>query len=150
MPQSLVNNLVHLIFSTKNRQPIIQDDVREELHAYIIGILKAYESPSLITNSERDHVHVFFALSKKQRLIDVVEEVKKGSSRWIKSKGIAYAHFYWQGGYGAYSVGETQREEVMRYIANQREHHHKMTFQEELRTLLTLNGILFDERYLWD
>jgi REP element-mobilizing transposase RayT len=150
MSQSLAKILVHLIFSTKNRQPLIHDDIRDELHAYLIGILQVYESPSLITNSEPDHAHILFSLSKKHALAEIVEEVKKGSSKWIKTKGRSYANFYWQGGYGAFAVSESDRDQVIQYIANQHEHHKKVTFQDELRTLLTLNGIEFDERYLWD
>jgi len=150
MSQSLSKLLVHLVFSTKNRQPLIHDDIREELHAYLIGILKAYDSPSLITNTMPDHGHILFSLSKNRALAEVIKEVKNGSSLWIKSKGLAYAHFYWQGGYGAFAVSEADREEVMRYIANQQEHHRHISFQDELRALFKANGIEFDERYLWD
>lgn len=150
MAQSLAKLMVHLVFSTKNRHPFIQDDVRGELHAYIIGILHAHESPSICTNSESDHMHILFSLSKKRALAEVVEEVKKGSSKWLKTKGNAYRDFYWQGGYGAFAISESQRNEVIHYIANQRQHHHKVSFQDELRMLYKLNGIEFDERYLWD
>jgi len=150
MSQSLAQILVHLVFSTKDRHPLIHDDIRGELHAYLSGILRAHESPALMINTEPDHAHILFSLSKKRALADVVEEVKKGSSKWIKSRGPAYTGFYWQGGYGAFAVSESHREEVIRYIAHQREHHRQTTFMEELRTLFTLNGIVYDERYLWD
>ena len=150
MSQSLANILVHLIFSTKNRQPTIHDDIRDELHAYLTGILKAYECKSVIVNTEPEHAHLLFALSKKHALSEIVEEVKKGSSKWLKTKGPRYANFYWQGGFGAYSVSESQLETVIYYIANQHEHHKKISFQEELRALFELNGITYDERYLWD
>lgn len=150
MPQSLSRLMVHLVFSTRGRQRSIQDDLRGELHAYLVSVFQAYDSPSLITNSEPDHVHSLFVLSKTRALAQVVEAVKTSSSKWMKSKGPAYAHFYWQGGYGAYAVSESQREEVMRYIANQREHHQRMSFQHELRTLFQLNGVAYDERYLWE
>jgi putative transposase len=148
MSQSLTKILIHLVFSTENRRPLIWDVIRGELQAYTIGIFKALESPSLITNFEAEHGHILFSLSKKQALAKVVEEVKKGTSKWIKSKGRDYSNFYWQGGYGAFAVSESEKEEVMRYITNQQEHHRKVTFLEELRNLFEQNGIAYDERYL--
>ena len=143
MGQSLVKILVHLVFSTKYSQPIIMDDIRDELHAYISGILKAYDCKPLITNSEPDHAHVFFSLSKKYALSKVVEEIKRGSSIWIKTKGPKYELFYWQVGFGAFSVSQSDFGAV-------REHHLKISFQDELRALYELNGIEYDERYLWE
>ncbi len=139
-----------LIFSTKYRRSLIHDDIRDELHGYLVGILQAWDSPSIITNTEPDHAHVFFTLSKTHTLAEVIEAVKKSSSKWIKEKGPEYADFYWQTGYGAYAVSEGDRHAVIRYIANQREHHRTVSFQDELRTLFQENGIKFDERYLWD
>jgi len=149
MPQSLANMLVHLIFSTEDRRPFIRDEIRGELHAYCAGIFKACQSPSLIINSRPEHAHALFSLSKNWSLADVVEEVKKGSSKWIKSKGYEYRDFYWQGGYGAYALSEDDKEDVIRYIANQEAHHREVLFQDELCTLFDLNGVEYDERYLW-
>jgi len=149
MAQSLSKMLVHLIFSTKDRGQMITDDIRDELHAYLVGIFKAYQSPSIIINSVADHVHVLFILSKNHALADIIEEVKKSSSKWVKTKGYQYASFAWQGGYGAFSVSESDCEAVKQYIAKQQEHHREVTFQEELRALLDRNGIAYDERYIW-
>ena len=150
MPQSLANILVHLIFSTKERQPWIQDDVRSHLHAYLVGILQNHRSPSLATNSVENHIHILFALSRNYSVAKIVEEVKKGSSIWIKTQGPAYEQFHWQNGYGAFSVGQSQAPVVKRYIANQAEHHRKVTFQDEFRRFLDKYQVKYDERYVWD
>ena len=97
-----------------------------------------------------DHVHAIFSLSKNDALRKIVEEVKKGSSKWMKTDGTNNRDFHWQNGYAAFSVSESTLPDVRRYIENQREHHRKMAFQEELRALLTRHGIEFDERYVWD
>lgn len=150
MPQSLVNNLVHLVYSTKHRRPWLPDDVRVALFAYQAGIFKQWESPALVIGGIEDHVHALFSLSKNHALKKIVEEVKKGSSKWMKTDGTTNRDFHWQNGYAASSVSESNVPEVRRYIENQREHHRKMTFQEELRALLTRHGVEFDERYVWD
>ena len=107
MAQSLAKNLLHLIFSTKHREPLITAEIRPALHAYIGGILRQWKSPAIIMNSVADHIHMLFCLSKNHALKDIVEEVKKGSSKWIKTKGPQFAHFYWQNGYGAFSVSQS-------------------------------------------
>jgi REP element-mobilizing transposase RayT len=151
MSQSLVKNLVHLIFSTKNRQPCIPKEHRPQLFAYQAGIFKKWDSRALLIGGTEDHVHVLFSLSKNHALKKVVEEVKKGSSKWMKVDGPRIAGFYWQAGYGAFSsVSQSSVESVKRYIDRQEEHHRKMTFQDELRALLRRHGIEFDERYVWD
>ena len=150
MPQSLANILVHLIFSTKDRRPLIRDDVREHLHAYIVGILENQQSPSLQTNSVEDHMHILFVLSKNLPLAKIVQEVKQSSSKWIKDQGDAYRDFAWQNGYAAFSVSESQRDVVSEYIRNQPEHHAKISFQDELRKFFEKHGVKYDERYVWD
>jgi REP element-mobilizing transposase RayT len=150
MPQSLANLLVHLIFSTKDRRPLIRDDVREHLHAYIVGILENQQSPSLQISSVEDHLHILFVLSKNLPLAKVVQEVKQSSSKWIKSQGEWYADFGWQNGYAAFSVSESQRDVVREYIRSQREHHAKVSFQDELRQFFRRHGVDYDERYVWD
>ena len=150
MAQSLSKMLVHLIFSTKNREPLIKDDIRDELHRYIASILQQWDSPAILVNSVEDHVHILFSLSKNYSINKIVEEAKKGSSIWIKSKGGAYAGFYWQAGYGAFSVSQSNAADVQKYIANQREHHRQKTFQEEYREFLNRYQVEYDERYVWD
>jgi REP element-mobilizing transposase RayT len=149
MPQSLSRVLIHLVFSTKNREPSIAADVRPRLHAYIAGILEQLKCPSIQTGGVADHVHILFALHRTVTQSDAVEEVKKGSSKWMKVEG-REPSFAWQAGYGAFSIGESQVETVEHYIRNQEEHHRKMTFQEEYRKLLERYNVPYDERYVWD
>ena len=150
MPQSLAQVLVHLIFSTKNREPILSDDIRPELHPYMATILKGVDSSAILINSVEDHIHVLFHLSKNHALCDVIESVKKDSSKWIKTKGKAYRNFHWQSGYGAFSVSQSNVAQVVKYIAEQKEHHRKRTFQEEFRAFLKRYQVAYDERYVWD
>jgi putative transposase len=150
MSQSLVNNLVHLIYSTKNRQPWITDDSRAGLFTYQAGIFKQWDSPALIIGGIQDHVHALFSLSKNYALKKIVEEVKKGSSKWMKIEGPKIDAFYWQAGYAAFSVSQSNVEAVMRYIENQKEHHRKLSFQDELRAFFRRHKVQFDERYVWD
>jgi putative transposase len=150
MSQSLAKILVHLTFSTKERRPLIRDEEREKLHAYMIGILENLKSPSLRTNSVNDHVHILFSLSKNHSLAHIVGEVKESSSAWLKKENPSYRDFYWQGGCAAFSVSESQAETVRRYIQNQPEHHKKVSFQDELRSLFKKHNVPYDERYVWD
>jgi REP element-mobilizing transposase RayT len=101
-------------------------------------------------NSVEDHVHGLFHLSKNQALSKVVEKLKGGSSKWIKSKGVAYAQFNWQNGYAAFSIGRSQLDQTCQYVANQRTHHRKRTFQEELRIFFKKYNVAYDEAYVWD
>src|SRR6187402_2078768 len=108
MPQSLAQVLLHIIFSTKHRQPLIQDDVADELHAYIGGVCKLMECIPLKVGGHYDHIHLFATLSRKVAIMDLLEEVKKRSSKWIKAKGDDYVAFYWQDGYAAFSVSPSE------------------------------------------
>jgi REP element-mobilizing transposase RayT len=150
MPQSLVKNLIHLVYSTKHRQPWISKENRDGLFAYQAGIFKEWDSPALVIGGVEDHVHALFALSKNHPLKKLVEEVKKGSSKWMKTNGPKNPEFHWQAGYGAFSVSQSNLDEVKRYIENQEEHHRRMTFQDELRAFYRRHGIEFDERFVWD
>ncbi len=150
MPQSLIRNIVHIIFSTKSRRPLIIPEVRGALKAYLIGTLKNLDSPSIETNCVEDHVHIVCCVSKNHALKEILEEVKKSSSKWIKTKGRTLRDFYWQAGYGAFSVSQSNVEAVREYIRGQEEHHKKMTFQEEFRQFLRRHHVEYDERYTWD
>lgn len=150
MAQSLVKNLVHLVYSTKRRQPWIDKAHRDGLFAYQAGIYKEWDSPAIVIGGVEDHVHALFALSKNHPLKKIVEEVKKGSSKWAKDAGPKNPDSYWQAGYGAFSVSQSNLDEVKRYIEGQEAHHRKMTFQDELRALFRRHGIAFDERFVWD
>ena len=151
MSQSLVKNLVHLVYSTKNRKRWISEGVQDALFAYQAGIYKQWDSPSIVIGGVEDHVHALFALSKNYALKKIVEEVKKGSSKWMKTAdGAGQAGFQWQAGYAAFSVSQSIVPDVRVYIENQHEHHRRMGFEEELRTLFQRHELKFDERYVWD
>jgi len=150
MGQSLVKNYLHIIFSTKYREPLIDEKIELELHPYLGGICNELECTPIKIGGFDDHIHIFCMLSKKIALMKLLEEVKSHSSKWIKTKGEAYENFYWQNGYGAFSVNPSEIDRVIRYIANQRKHHSGETFQEEFRDYLKKFGVDYDERYVWD
>lgn len=150
MGQSLVKNYLHIVFSTKHRQEIIHPPVEEELHAYLGGICKKLESPPIIVGGYTDHVHILCMLSKKIALMKLLEEVKSHSSKWIKGKAKTLENFYWQDGYGAFSVNPSEVDKVISYIANQKEHHRQKSFQDEYRAFLKKYNVEYDERYVWD
>jgi REP element-mobilizing transposase RayT len=150
MGQSLVRLATHITFSTKYRQPLIDTAIEMELHAYLGAVCNAMECQTIKVGGYTDHVHILCFLSKKVALMDLLEEVKKRSSKWIKTKGEAYENFYWQGGYGAFSVNSSELDIVIRYIENQHVHHQKKTFQDEFRGFLKKYNVEFDERYVWD
>ena len=151
MPQSLVKNVVHLVYSTKNRAIWLPPEIRDALYGYQAGIYKNLHSPALIIGGTEDHVHALFLLSKNHPLSDVVQAVKKDSSKWMKTaQGTGNRDFQWQRGYAGFSVSQSNIEDVKRYIQNQVEHHRKMSFQDELRIMFRQHGIDFDERYVWD
>lgn len=148
MPQSLANILVHAIWSTKKRRPLIRDEVRAGLHGYMAGILKNLESPALAINSVADHVHVLCVLSKNFAACKLVEAVKTGSSKWMKSHDVA--RFAWQNGYGVFSVSQSNANKVKLYIEGQAEHHKKRDFMSEFREFCRRHNVPLDERYVWD
>jgi REP element-mobilizing transposase RayT len=150
MPQSLARILVHLIFSTKNREPFLSLDLRAELHPYLSAVLDNDGCPSLQVGGVEDHVHLLFGLSRTLTIAQVVENVKTSSSKWIKTQGASLGQFYWQAGYGAFSVSQSNAASVVRYIQNQAEHHRRESFQEEYRKFLQRYQILYDEKYVWD
>ena len=150
MPQSLARLHIHLIFSTKNREPLLHDAVRESLHRYMATVLQNIGCPPVLINSVPDHVHILFELARTVAVSDAVEEVKKSSSKWIKTQGAEYARFAWQAGYGAFAVSESNVTVVREYITGQQEHHRKKSFQEEYRAFLKRHRISFDEKYVWD
>ncbi len=151
MPQSLAKILVHTVFSTKERRPFLRDkSLREELHRYLGGILANLDCQPIIVGGVEDHIHILSALSRTCEAAEMVKEVKRGSSLWIKTKSPDQQDFAWQNGYGIFSIGFSQIGSVRDYIAQQEEHHHKVSFQDEFRQLLKRYEIEFDERYVWD
>ena len=148
MPQSLSSVLIHLIFSTKNREPFITPVIETELHPYLASIFRALKSPSLTIGGTSDHVHILFSLGRTMNIADLTREVKTESSKWIKTKREEFDNFHWQRGYGAFSIGQSQVASLKRYIAGQRIHHQRVTFQDEYRKFLKEYGIEYDERYV--
>ena len=151
MPQSLARIVLHVVFSTKHRTPFLADaSLRLRLHAYMAGVLQNSGCEPIFINGVEDHVHVLCNLSRTVTVAKMVEELKTGSSKWMKQQGPACSDFHWQGGYSAFSVSQSNVEAVRGYIAGQEEHHRKMSFQDELRTLCQKHGIQIDEKYVWD
>lgn len=150
MSQSLAQNTIHLVFSTKDRAPLLTDSVRSSLHGYITTVLKNLQCPLLRINSRPDHIHILFHLHRTISLSKAVEDIKKSSSKWLKTQSPELHTFSWQAGYGAFAVSFSNLPSVKRYIDRQEEHHRKTTFQDELRAFLTKHQIDFDERFLWD
>jgi len=150
MPQSLVKNFLHITFSTKNRQPFIDDKIENELFKYLGGICKNLECNPIIIGGYKNHIHILCLLSRKIPLMKLIEEVKSSSSKWIKTKGSQYKNFYWQRGYGGFSVNPQKIDVVKNYISTQKEHHRNKTFKEEYLELLKENEIEYDERFVWD
>ncbi len=150
MPQSLAQNYVHLIFSTKDRYPFLSAAVCERLYPYIAKACQGENSPAIKVGGVADHLHLLFRVSKNHALATVIGSIKGESSKWLKGTFPEMSRFAWQGGYGAFSVSASQIDDVTAYIANQEEHHRTKTFKEEFRAFLTKYGAEFDERYVWD
>ena len=150
MPQSLSNVIVHLVFSTKTRNPWLDDSIQPRMHAYLAAICRDCDCEAYRIGGTQDHVHLALRLSRTISQSDLVEKLKTTSSNWIKSVGQQYQTFHWQRGYGMFSVGFSQLETLIHYIENQREHHRFKSFQEEYRETLRKYHIAYDERCVWD
>ena len=151
MPQSLAQSYLHIVFSTKNRQPVFHDPaLRTELHHYLGGACRGMACPSLVVGAMEDHVHVLCRLARTRTTSDLVRDMKRESSKWLKTKGPQFAGFHWQDGFGAFSISPGHVEKLREYIAKQEEHHRAESFQDEFRRLLRLYDIEFDEQYVWD
>lgn len=150
MPQSLANVLIHVIFSTKNRGQLIREEIADELYRYLASICRACGCTAHKIGGTENHVHIVCSLSRTITVSKLVEEIKKSSSKWMKTKKGEFSGFAWQNGYGAFSIGQSQLPSVKRYIAEQKAHHRKGTFEEEFRAFLEKYHIPYDERYVWD
>ena len=151
MSQSLAQIYLHLVFSTKNRAAFLQDKAsRERLHAYLAGTCRNLGCPSLIVGGVEDHIHILCRFSKTITVADLIKELKRESSKWIKRETPALAMFAWQNGYGAFSVSPAHVKPLAKYIADQERHHHRESFQDEFRRLLRKYGVEWDEHYVWD
>lgn len=149
MSQSLSKLYIHIIFHIKNKMCFIKPEDEKDLYAYIGGVLKISKSIPVNINGTEDHVHILCIMSKNISLADLLEDIKRNSSRWIKTRGPHYQDFAWQGGYAGYSVSQSKVEIVERYVENQKEHHQHQTFKEEYIQFLKENGIDYKEEYLW-
>ncbi len=151
MAQSLGKVLIHIVFSTKLRYPYLADkSIRDQMHAYLGGTCKALGCPVLTVGGAADHVHILCLLARTHPIASIVGDLKRASSKWIKTKGKVVANFAWQNGYGVFSVGQSEVERVKAYIAGQEEHHRIKTSKEEYRLFLEEHDIPYDERYVWD
>lgn len=149
MAQTLVSLLVHVIFSTKLRAACITPEIEPHLYGYLGGIAKQHQASLLSAGGTADHVHLLLSASKNVALSDLLEELKKSSSKWIKTQGKIFKNFHWQDGYAAFSVGASQVEVVRRYHARQKEHHRVKSFQDELTEFLNKYEMQYNEKYLW-
>jgi REP-associated tyrosine transposase len=151
MSQSLSNILIHVVFSTKDRVPFLQDpDIRNQMHAQLGGTSKSLNCPTIIVGGVEDHIHLLARESRTITLSEWVKELKRVTSIWIKEKSPQFETFAWQAGYGAFSVSQSQSGKVIKYIQEQDKHHQKKDFKTEFRQLLKRHEIEYDERYVWD
>ena len=147
MPQSLVKILVHVVFSTKNRVDLIPPDIEPALFGYIHGIVENNRSKLIIAGGTTNHIHLLISLGKTIDISELIGDIKRESSLWMKPH---QSKFYWQEGYGAFSIGQSQVPRVMKYIENQKQHHAKQDYKDEFRGLLDKYNVEYDERYVWD
>ncbi len=150
MPQSLSRVYTHITFSTKNRENRIDSEIEKRLFEYLGGICKGLEYNPVKIGGYKNHVHILCLLSRQVTQSELLEKLKKESSKWIKTIDGKYKDFYWQRGYGIFSVNPSETEVVIEYITNQVEHHKVKTFEEEYRAFLKKYGIVYDEKYVWD
>jgi REP element-mobilizing transposase RayT len=150
MPQSLSYLLIHIVFSTKDRAPVLDASILPDLHAYLATVARNADCECYRVGGIPDHVHLAIRISRTITIAQLVEELKTSSSKWLKTQSPTLAHFAWQRGYGAFSVGPSDLEALRNYIDTQEGHHQTRTFQEEYRAFLKRYGVEFDERYVWD
>jgi putative transposase len=150
MPQSFGSLYFHLVFSTKNRMPSIVDDIQPRLFEYMGGILRNQKGRLVAAGGVEDHVHLLVSLSRQASIADTLRDLKSNSSSWVCERFSDQRRFAWQSGYGAFSVSFSAIDSVRTYLANQKEHHAKQTFQDEFIAMLKLHDLEYDERYVWD
>ena len=150
MPQSFALIIVHLVFSTKDRAPVLNTSIRTALHAYLATVARNAGCECFRVGGTADHVHLALRLPRTTTAAKLIEELKTSSSRWLKTQSPNFTAFAWQRGYAAFSVGPSDLDALRQYIDTQEQHHHKQTFEDELRGLLAKYGVEHDERYMWD
>jgi putative transposase len=149
VPQSLVKIIVHVVFSTKDRVRMITPEVEPRLFGYISGIIENNGARMIIAGGDADHIHILISI-RRVDIAELIGDIKRESSKWMKDQDPAFRKFYWQRGYGAFSIGQSQVPAAKRYILNQKEHHKKQTFQDEFRELCRKYEVDLDERFCWD
>lgn len=150
MSQSLIKNLVHIVFSTKKRNSWLDKKISLELYPYIAAILKHYDCAPHKIGGVENHIHILCELSRNYAAKKVLEEIKTGSSKWIKTKSEKYRDFYWQNGYGVFSISPSHQSVVSDYIANQEEHHKKVSYENELIELFKKYDIAYKDEFFFD
>ncbi|HQU86023.1 MAG TPA: IS200/IS605 family transposase [Pyrinomonadaceae bacterium] len=150
MPQSVYKMLAHIVFSTKNRADLIAPEIETGLFGYIHGIAENKGAKLIIAGGTANHIHLLVSLPKKIDVPELIGDIKRDSSSWIKKQDARFYNFYWQKGYGAFSIGQSQIPTVVNYIKRQKEHHKSQDFKDEFRILLKKYEIEYDERYVWD
>ena len=150
MPQSLANILIHIVFSTKNREDLIVPFIETELYRYMASIYQKKSCPALVIGGTTNHIHTLCRLERAITIAYLLQHVKKCTSKWIKVKYPDSADFAWQSGYGVFSIGASNIEQVTQYIRTQKQHHQDISFETEYKTLLQRYSIDYDERYMWD
>lgn len=147
MPQSLIKILVHIVFSTKDRMDLIPSELEHELYRYLYGIIDNKGAKLIIVGGTANHIHLLVSLGRLD-LAQFVADMKRSTSYWMKKKGVN--KFYWQKGYGAFSIGQSQVAQVSSYINNQKAHHHRQDYKEEFRTICLKYQVEIDEQFVWD
>jgi putative transposase len=150
MAHTFTNLLMHLIFSTKDRVPTLEPDLKERLFPYMGGIFRELGGVPLLINGPTDHVHILAVLPAKLAVSEILNKVKSNSSGWVHKTFPMRMTFAWQLGYAAFSVSSSQKQPVLNYIADQEEHHRKISFKEEFVSFLKKHEIEYDEKYLWE
>ncbi len=150
MAQSLSKVPVHIVFSTKNREAVLDDAIQPEIHSVLGAICNDFECTPISVGGVEDHVHILCILSKKIAIMKLVEQLKVRTSIWIKHKHQQYRHFHWQAGYAVFAVDCNHTTEIAEYIARQKEHHAQKSFEDEQRELMLSANMQWDERYIWD
>lgn len=150
MAQSLADIILHIVFSTKERLPMIKPTTEEDLYGYISGICNNLKCPVIKINGVEDHIHILLHLARTMDTSTLISKIKSSSSRWIKSQGTDYHYFAWQDGFGAFSVSRSNLDGAIRYVSAQKEHHKTISFKDELLAMLERAQIKYDEKYLWD
>ena len=150
MPSTYTNLLYHVVFSTKQRTPLISNEFQEELYRYIGGIVRAEGGVQFEIGGTSDHIHILAKFKPAISVSEMLAKIKANSSKWANEHKMKLRKFGWQEGYAAFSVSESQVPAVREYIRNQEEHHRTQPYQEEFIALLERHGIEYDPRYLWD